>query len=238
MKAGKRQLILTGLVLTLATAVYLNWQFADNSDLLNGADSVSVSKELGQAEFVNTSVSTKTDTKEKATEKKQEKSTQKATQAPTNPNEEDIQQTNTVLKELTTENTNETTPQSTEKETENKKSGEEYFAQAKRNRQQTQDKILEMAKDILKAVDSDENAKTQAITQATELALLMEQQTNIENLINAKGFEKSMAFIQNNQCSVVVKDDELTSEEAMIIKDIVTTQSKVTADKVKIVAVD
>ncbi|MBQ7522672.1 MAG: SpoIIIAH-like family protein [Clostridia bacterium] len=233
MKIGKRQLILTGLVLALGTAVYLNWQFSANSDLLQGADTVSVSKELGQAEFVNTSVSQKSNTKEESTQKSTQKSTDKATQ-PT----ENIAQTSNMIPEPTTSAKTEenTTEQQTQQSTE-KKSSDEYFAQAKLNRKQTQDKILEMAKDVLKAVESDENAKAQAIQQATELALLMEQQANIENLINAKGFPESMAFIQNNQCSVIVKDDELTSEEAMIIKDIVTTQSKVTADKVKIVAV-
>ena len=236
MKIGKKQLILTGLVLTLGTAVYLNWQFSANSDLLKGADTVSVSKELGQAEFVNTSVKSKSDSKEKATEKSTTKQTKIAESNP----KDTVLTSNMIAEKSTTAEEENTVPEKSAEEQQpssQKKSGEEYFAQAKLNRKQTHDKILEMAKDVLKAVDSDENAKAQAITQATELALLMEQQTNIENLINAKGFSESMVFIQNNQCSVVVKDDELTSEEAMIIKAIVTSQSKVTADKVKIVAV-
>ena len=235
MKIGKKQLILTGLVLALGTAVYLNWQFSANSDLLKGADTVSVSKELGQAEFVNTSI--KSNGKEKPTAKPTEKPTQHTTQQTedTDTTSEITVETNMIPKEESTVPEKTTTEQQTQPS--EKKSGEEYFAQAKLNRKQTQDKILEMAKDVLKAVDSDENAKAQAIQQATELALVMEQQANIENLINAKGFSESMVFIQNNQCSVVVRDDELTSEEAMIIKDIVTSQSKVTADKVKIVAV-
>lgn len=57
MKLGKRQLILSGLVLALGTAVYLNWQFSSNTDLLSGANAITVSKELGEAEFVNTTVS-------------------------------------------------------------------------------------------------------------------------------------------------------------------------------------
>ena len=96
MKIGKRQLILTGLVLALGTAVYLNWQFSANSDLLQGADTVSVSKELGQAEFVNTSVSQKSNAKEKSTQKPTQKSADKATQ-PT----ENIAQTSNMIPEPT-----------------------------------------------------------------------------------------------------------------------------------------
>ncbi|MEE1155074.1 MAG: SpoIIIAH-like family protein [Acutalibacteraceae bacterium] len=198
MKLGKRQLILSGLVLALGTAVYLNWQFSSNTDLLSGANAITVSKELGEAEFVNTTVSNTK--KEKITEKSTEKNTEKATQ-----------------------NTSAT--------------ADEYFAQAKINRQQTQDEIAEMTEDILKSTEENDAAKTEAVAQAAQLATIMEQQTNIESLIKAKGFEECLVFIQNNECSVVVKDSELTGEDAMIIKDIATSQSGVQSDKITITAV-
>lgn len=198
MKLGKRQLILSGLVLALGTAVYLNWQFSSNTDLLSGANAITVSKELGEAEFVNTTVSNTKN--EKITEKSTEKNTEKATQ-----------------------NTSAT--------------ADEYFAQAKINRQQTQDEIAEMTEDILKSTEENDAAKTEAVAQAAQLATIMEQQTNIESLIKAKGFEECLVFIQNNECSVVVKDSELTGEDAMIIKDIATSQSGVQSDKITITAV-
>lgn len=204
MKLGKKQLILSGLVLTLGAAVYLNWQFSSNTDLLSGSDAVSVSKELGEAEFVNTS----------SDKKAEEKSTEKATST-----------------ESTTKETN------TEKATSAEAGSDEYFAQAKVDRQQTQDKIAEMTQEIIESSEESESAKTEAVAQAAELATIMEQQTNVESLIKAKGFEECMVFIQNGECSVVVKDNELTAEEALIIKDIATGQTGISADKVKITAV-
>ena len=53
MKFGKRQLVLAALVVALGAAVYLNWQFSDNSDLLAANTTVESGKELGEAEFVN-----------------------------------------------------------------------------------------------------------------------------------------------------------------------------------------
>ena len=217
MKLGKRQLILAGLILTLGGAVYLNWQFSSTGDLLEGADAVSVSKELGQAEFVNTTGDKKVSEKNQSTFKSTSKSTEKTT-SPSSV------RTDTVSKaESPSENTQQ-------------KSSDEYFAKAKMNRQQTQDKIAEMAKEMLQSSDQSESVKAEAVAKAAELAAVMEQQTNIESLIQSKGFDECLAFIQNGECSIVVKDNELTSEEAMIIKDIVTGQTGVSAEKIKITA--
>lgn len=199
MKIGKKQLILTGLVLTLGAAVYLNWQFSGNTDLLSGSDAVSVSKELGEAEFVNTSSDKKAG--ESTAQKSTEQSSSKESTAPAS------------------------------------KSSDEYFSQAKVNRQQTQDDIAEMTKKILESSEESDTAKAEAVAKAAELATVMEQQTNVESLIKAKGFEECMVFIQNGECSIVVRDSDLTADDALIIKDIATGQTGITVDKIKVTAV-
>lgn len=199
MKIGKKQLILTGLVLTLGAAVYLNWQFSGNTDLLSGSDAVSVSKELGEAEFVNTSSDKKAG--ESTAKKSTEQSSSKKTTASAS------------------------------------KSSDEYFSQAKVNRQQTQDDIAEMTKKILESSEESDTAKAEAVAKAAELATVMEQQTNVESLIKAKGFEECMVFIQNGECSIVVRDSDLTADDALIIKDIATGQTGITVDKIKVTAV-
>ena len=199
MKIGKKQLILTGLVLTLGAAVYLNWQLSGNTDLLSGSDAVSVSKELGEAEFVNTS------SDKKAGESTAQKSTELSS--------------------------------SKESTASASKSSDEYFSQAKVNRQQTQDDIAEMTKKILESSEESDTAKAEAVAKAAELATVMEQQTNVESLIKAKGFEECMVFIQNGECSIVVRDSDLTADDALIIKDIATGQTGITVDKIKVTAV-
>ncbi len=209
MKLGKRQLILTGLVLTLGAAVYLNWQFSSNTDLLTGANTLTVSKELGEAEFVNTSSDKKAGT---SSEKTSEKSSQEAAQK-------------------SSEATTSTKGKATQS------SSDEYFAKAKLNREETQDKIAEMTKEVLNSVEESDTAKTEAVTQAALLATILEQQTNVENLILAKGFEECLVFIQNGECSIVVKDSSFTDDKALIIKDIATGQTGIANDKIKINAV-
>ena len=55
MAIRKRQLVLAALVVALGAAVYLNWQFEGNSQIVDAGTSVS-DKELGAAQLVNGSV--------------------------------------------------------------------------------------------------------------------------------------------------------------------------------------
>lgn len=206
MKFGKRHVIMAGLVIALGAAVYLNWQFSDNTKLLTASSSsVTTSKELGQAQFVNNSTDSKTESQStegssSAVKTEAEAETEKGT--------------------ATTE-----------------KNSEEYFAQAKTDRQQAQDEVSELAKEILESAESNDAAKVEAVAHAAELAQVIEQQSNIENLIKAKGFSDCLVFIQNEECSIVVEDNELTDDEALIIKDIASGQSGLDFSKIKITAV-
>ena len=55
MGIGKRQLVLAALVVALGAAVYLNWQFSGDNQLL-ATNTVTSQKELGEAQLVNASV--------------------------------------------------------------------------------------------------------------------------------------------------------------------------------------
>lgn len=114
---------------------------------------------------------------------------------------------------------------------------EKYFAQARIDRQKAQDEITELAKEVLELSASTDEAKTQAVANVAEIANIIEQQSNIESLIKAKGFTECMAFIQNGECSIVINKGVLTESSAVAIKDIVKGQSGITFDKIKIVEV-
>ncbi|MCQ4022084.1 MULTISPECIES: SpoIIIAH-like family protein [unclassified Ruminococcus] len=117
------------------------------------------------------------------------------------------------------------------------KSTDEYFADVRTNRQKVQDETVDLAKEVLEAASSDEAAKIQAVKDASQIANIYQQQSNIEGLIKAKGFSDCVVFIQNSECSVVLKKAEMNDETNIVIKDIVNGQSGIEVDRIKITGV-
>lgn len=189
MGSKKRHIILAALVLSLATAVYLNWQFSSNKELTS-TDSIMSTKELGQAQFVNNS--------------------QKCEAKPEN-------------------------SEADKNNAEESKESSDYFNKAKTERQKARDEATESIKEILENAKSSEETKAEAVKKATEIAQKIEQESNIENLVRAKGFSECLAFLQNDECSLVVTGAELNESSAISIKDIVCGQAGISSDKIKII---
>ena len=55
--------------------------------------------------------------------------------------------------------------------------------------------------------------------------------------IRAKGFEKAVVVIGENDVSVVVKSEGITTAQTLQIQDIVTAQTKVPLSNIKIVTI-
>lgn len=115
------------------------------------------------------------------------------------------------------------------------KSSNEYFSQAKVTRQKARDEMTERVKGILADASSDEQAKQEAIKQATAMAKSIQQESNIENLLKAKGFNETVVFINNDECSIVVEAGKLKPESVIVIKDIIAGQGNISMEKIKIV---
>ncbi|MDR0914332.1 MAG: SpoIIIAH-like family protein [Oscillospiraceae bacterium] len=113
----------------------------------------------------------------------------------------------------------------------------EYFAKARTERNQTQDKVLEIAKNVLSLAESDEDAKEDAIEQSAKISGIFAKQSNIENVLKAKGFSECMCFISDDGCSVVVIKSEMASSSTLVIKDVVKTQTNLAFDKISIVGI-
>lgn len=191
MGIGKRQLVLAALVVALGAAVYLNWQFSGDNQLL-ATNTVTSQKELGEAQLVNASVPSSSAPAESSS-------------APVSSGTEQPADTN------------------------------DYFTQARLSRQKARDEAVELLEKVLQDAEQSDAAKKDAVTQAAVVAQNVLKESNIENLIKAKGFEDCVVFLQNGECNVVVKVKESDPNNAVVIKDIVAGQAGVSYDKIKIV---
>lgn len=113
-------------------------------------------------------------------------------------------------------------------------SAEDAFAEARMNRQNSRDEAMEMLNEVLQSAESDTEAKKAAVEQSAALAQNVLKETNVENLLQAKGYEDSVVYLTQSDCNVVVAG-EVDDTDMLIIQEIVMEQSGLSADKIKII---
>lgn len=214
MKFGKRELIMSALVLALGTAVYVNWQFSTNDAKLNTERN---DEDLGVAQYVNASVSPKDSDPKDSASKQTTESENKSDSKP------EASKTESKPKENSSKNTSSVSTNTSE-----------YFSKVRLERKQTQDELMELAQNVIEAADSSGKGKEEAVKHLNEMSDTIQQQSNVENLIIAKGFDDCVAFVQNGECSVVVTGQELKSDLLIAIKDIVMGQTGLSFDKIRV----
>ena len=121
---------------------------------------------------------------------------------------------------------------------ESTESAEDYFASARLSRQQARDSALS----LLQEAAAQENAGQSAVDEASEgiqvLAGYTLKESQIENLVTAKGYTDCVAFMDEDSVSVVVStpNGELTDGDVTKIKDITMTETGYDASGIKIMA--
>ena len=111
---------------------------------------------------------------------------------------------------------------------------EDYFDKARASRIAAREESLRLVQETLGRADASAEEKKQAQELACAVAERVLQESNIENLILAKGFEESVVFIDGDTCSVVVKAAELQQQESLQILEMVMNHAGISSDKVQI----
>jgi stage III sporulation protein AH len=88
---------------------------------------------------------------------------------------------------------------------------------------------------VVDSEDALESTKDQALFDISRIALEIAQESDIEALVKAKGFEQCVAVISGESVSVIVKNDgELLPGQAAQISEIVYQQTGILPTNVKI----
>ena len=111
----------------------------------------------------------------------------------------------------------------------------DYFTSAAAERKKARDEALALLEETLDKVDANSSAKQKASDDIAVIAKRIETEAAIETLIKAKGFEKALVVIGDDSVSVIVKADELLPSQTLQIQDAVTSQTKISLEKIKIV---
>ena len=110
----------------------------------------------------------------------------------------------------------------------------DFFAQARIDREAGRTRSIETYNSLIENESADNAAKASAQQGVLELAQNTETETAVENLLRARGFEDAVCYINNGMANVVVKTQVLDSAGAAQISEIVTGQSGIPQEKIKI----
>ncbi len=110
----------------------------------------------------------------------------------------------------------------------------EFFEQAEENRQKSREESEEKLKNLMSDSKISEETKKEIKDRLDDISQNIQKESNIENLIRAKGFGKCIVSLQNGECSVIVSPKTLNESSVIIIRDIVSGQAGVNFEKIKI----
>ncbi len=113
-------------------------------------------------------------------------------------------------------------------------SSEDYFAQARLDKATSRDEAVETLKMVLSGQDVTEEEIAVYTQEAISLTSLIESETVIENLIKAAGYSDCVVYLDNDNASIVVKTDGLTTSDAAEIKDILLSEVNVLNENIRI----
>ena len=110
----------------------------------------------------------------------------------------------------------------------------DYFASAEISRQQARDEAIEVLQGVVDDTKTLDDAKQKALEDIATMAANIELESNIEELIKAKGFEECVAVINGSKATVVVKSEGLLPNKLSQILEIVYTQAHILPEDVTI----
>lgn len=133
---------------------------------------------------------------------------------------------NTINNENTTNTTSDNSNDNGETTQTNAQTSTEddYFTKSKLERDTMYSQMLESYENILNSTNSLETQKQSATDEIKKINDTKNSIMICENLIQTKGFENSIIFVNGDSISVILKSDELTQEEVAQVQNIISRE--------------
>ena len=110
-----------------------------------------------------------------------------------------------------------------------------YFAQTILSRKQARDEALEVLQSVASSDEALPEAIESALADIAQIAKDIENESNIETLVEAKGIEECIAVISEGKATVIVKSEGLLASQVAQINEIVYEQSGILPVDLKII---
>lgn len=113
----------------------------------------------------------------------------------------------------------------------------DYFEKSKAERETARAKSLDVLNQTAANKEFDTEIRKKAQEQILKIADDVQNESSIENVARAKGYDKICVYISEDNVNITVQKDEFTDADAAKIQDIATQQLKILPNKIKVVEV-
>lgn len=119
------------------------------------------------------------------------------------------------------------------------KSSDQYFDEARLSREKSRDEALDTLEKSLKKANLTEEEKAELTARLSGVVESITAESDIENLVKAKGFVDCVAFIDDGKVNVTVQTpgEGLSQEQVAQIRDVVLSRCEVKAQDITVVEV-
>ena len=114
------------------------------------------------------------------------------------------------------------------------KNNDDYFSTSKLERDTMYSQMLETYEKVLNSTNSLETQKQSATQEITKINETKNSIMVSENLLQSKGFENSVIFVNGNSISVIIGASELKKEEVAQIQNIIAREMKASIENIHI----
>lgn len=115
---------------------------------------------------------------------------------------------------------------------------DDFFAQAKLNREKSRGEALDLLNSVIDNKNSDSEGVKKAQDEIVKISAEIEQETTVESLIEAKGLGKSVVYISDNTVNIILDTPDVKGVDTAKIQDIVVGETGVSSDKIKILGIN
>ncbi len=143
-----------------------------------------------------------------------------------------INETNTTETTSNTNITNETTTNTTTQET--SATTDDYFTKSKLERDTMYSQMLETYENILNSTNASETQKQSATEEITNINNTKNSIMICENLLETKGFENAVIFVNDESISVIIGAEELQQDQIAQIQNIISREMKADIENIHI----
>lgn len=209
----KKEIIAASLVVLIGVAGYLNWSYQDTIRVQDGESYIETGKKLGEAQYVN--------------------STQEVEENQPGGENTDSEAASSDGAEETGENGN----QEESVKVEQTSGSENYFEQARMDKETSRSKSLEILNQTAENEKFDSEIRQKAGDKILAVANNVQKESEIESIAQSKGYSEICVYADDNTANIMVRKDGFCDEDVVKLTAIATEQLKISAQNIKIVEV-